>query len=278
MILSSRLLAHASFLVVALLLGTEVAFAKCDKDTDCKGDRICEAGVCVSPHPAVVEQPSSSLPSASVPAPADSAAAPPDSSAAPTSTVVETPPTSPGTINPAPTNTESTVSHPTPPTPPPSRPSPVTNSTTTSGPKRLLLVGGIVTLSVGYLIALVSGGVATAVASSQNGTYGASCITGAPLNFIPFVGPWVFAAGYPNHQVVGYGQGRPEVLDCNGSRSFAMTLVAVDEVLQLSGAGMITAGMLMHRETIDRKAIGKLELVPGTPSTPLGMSLVIRNF
>lgn len=140
------------------------------------------------------------------------------------------------------------------------------------------MVTGIGALSVGYLIALVSGGVTTAVGASQNGNYGATCLNGAPLNFIPLVGPWLFAAGYPKNQVVGYGQGTPEVLDCNGSRSFAMTLVAVDEILQLSGAAMITAAMLMRHGSDDRAKVGKLELVPGTASTPFGMSLVVQNF
>ena len=38
--------------VAVLTLGSSAAQAGCEKDTDCKGDRICEAGACVSPAPA----------------------------------------------------------------------------------------------------------------------------------------------------------------------------------------------------------------------------------
>lgn len=38
-------------MVLAIVLQAWLAQAGCTKDTDCKGDRICEAGVCVSPKP-----------------------------------------------------------------------------------------------------------------------------------------------------------------------------------------------------------------------------------
>lgn len=46
-----------------LLLGTTRAHAQCTMDTECKGDRVCDAGQCVSPPSAtapMVEQPSGS--------------------------------------------------------------------------------------------------------------------------------------------------------------------------------------------------------------------------
>lgn len=36
-------------MIAALVLASSVAYAGCGKDTDCKGDRVCEAGTCVSP-------------------------------------------------------------------------------------------------------------------------------------------------------------------------------------------------------------------------------------
>jgi len=56
------------------------AMAGCEKDTDCKGDRICESGACVEPTPAAVGKTAAP---AAVPAPADNDAAPAEGEAAP---------------------------------------------------------------------------------------------------------------------------------------------------------------------------------------------------
>lgn len=56
-----------------LLLGTTLAHAQCTMDTECKGDRVCDAGQCVSPPSAnapLVEQPYGSEAPAVAPAPA----------------------------------------------------------------------------------------------------------------------------------------------------------------------------------------------------------------
>lgn len=64
----------AAFAAVALF--TASAHAQCTKDTDCKADRVCEAGVCRAPDPAVAAPaPAESAPAAA-PA-ADPVAAPP---------------------------------------------------------------------------------------------------------------------------------------------------------------------------------------------------------
>lgn len=58
-------------LAVSVLAAPGAALAQCTKDTDCKGERVCEAGVCVSPSerrapppppPMVVEPPPSAPP------------------------------------------------------------------------------------------------------------------------------------------------------------------------------------------------------------------------
>jgi hypothetical protein len=64
-----------SVLFVAAIFATQfsgVAHAGCEKDTDCKGDRICEAGACVNP-PAVTQPETATSPAATAsdePAPA----------------------------------------------------------------------------------------------------------------------------------------------------------------------------------------------------------------
>jgi hypothetical protein len=81
-------------LLAPILFGAGVARAQCTKDTDCKGARICERGVCVEPPapPATAPAPAPPRPAppppAPAPAPAPPAAPPPPApapAAAPTS-------------------------------------------------------------------------------------------------------------------------------------------------------------------------------------------------
>jgi len=78
-------------LAAVVLLLTSAAHAECTKDTDCKGDRICDAGVCQAPPVAAeaaapaqpvptteAAAPPASAPVAPVPAPAPVVAKPPD--------------------------------------------------------------------------------------------------------------------------------------------------------------------------------------------------------
>jgi hypothetical protein len=53
----------------SLLLVAGLSHAECTKDTDCKGDRICEQGVCTSPPPTAVAAPIAPSPSDAPPAP-----------------------------------------------------------------------------------------------------------------------------------------------------------------------------------------------------------------
>ena len=141
----------------------------------------------------------------------------------------------------------------------------------------MLLVGGVGMLSTGYLIAVVAGGISTGVASGQTGTYGASCLSGAGLNFIPLFGPWLFSAQYPRHQVVGYGSAAPELLDCNGSRSLVTTTVVADEILQLGGAALLAGALAYRHLGPERASARRVEILPGTVATPLGLTLLASD-
>ncbi len=75
----------ATFLAIGI---SRPAEAGCDKDTDCKGDRICEAGACVSPPqtpaPAATPTPApEAAPAEGEAAPAEGEAAPAEDEAAP---------------------------------------------------------------------------------------------------------------------------------------------------------------------------------------------------
>jgi hypothetical protein len=144
---------------------------------------------------------------------------------------------------------------------------------------KVLFVTGIVSLGVGYLVAVISAGAGTALAGSDSAQYGGSCASGASLSFIPLIGPFLTLASYPRYQIVSYSNGSPYVLDCNGSRSAVSTLVWTDEVLQLGGAGMIVAGILLRRAPpVVQTNVGRIEFVPGAPMTPLGASIRLTDF
>jgi hypothetical protein len=73
------------------LLVSGVAQAQCTKDTECKGDRVCEAGKCTAP--AATTATPSEAPAATAPA-AETSASPPDGSATPAAADAERTPTS----------------------------------------------------------------------------------------------------------------------------------------------------------------------------------------
>src|SRR3954462_15014068 len=80
----------SSRLVVGLLGGMScllvpsLSHAQCSKDTDCKGERVCEAGACVAPSspPAASSEPAAAAPAPPAPAPAPVAAPAPAANAA----------------------------------------------------------------------------------------------------------------------------------------------------------------------------------------------------
>jgi len=57
----------ASAGAVAGAASTPSVFAQCGKDTDCKGDRVCEKGACTAPAAVLGAEPSSTQPAASSP-------------------------------------------------------------------------------------------------------------------------------------------------------------------------------------------------------------------
>jgi hypothetical protein len=143
-----------------------------------------------------------------------------------------------------------------------------------------LLTLGIVSLSVGYGVALVGGGITTGIAASETSKYRASCVSSGPLNFIPLIGPWLFAGNYPDHQVVGYGTGTPYLEDCNGSRGLVQGVVATSEVLQLGGTGLIAAAIVMRAMAPDVPvgSAGTLRFIPGAVGAPTGLTLELEGF
>jgi hypothetical protein len=171
-----------------------------------------------------------------------------------------------------------------PPSAPPASGPPAPDARSTTAPREKssgggLIIAGAITLGVGYLIAIASASVGSAIAASDSSQYGSSCASGAAWSYVPLIGPFITLAGYPDHQIATYKSG-PNVLDCKSSRGAVAALVWTDELLQLGGAAMLTLGIIMKRGSARPDTVGKasLELVPGAPSAPLGMSVVVTTF
>ena len=101
------------------------------------------------------------------------------------------------------------------------------------------------------------------------------------MAFIPLIGPFLTLGSYPRYQIVVYPSQRstPTVLDCNGSRTGVSTIVWVDETLQLAGVGMIAAALVLRNwSPAVQTQVGRLEIIPGAPATPLGMSVRVTEF
>ena len=143
-----------------------------------------------------------------------------------------------------------------------------------------LLTWGIVTLSVGYGIAVIGGGVALGFAASENSDHDTACAPKGGLNFIPLFGPLLFAASYPDHQVVGYTGPTPYLQDCNSGRGIVQGIVATSEILQLGGTGLIATALVMRALTPDVPIgqSGVLRVFPGAAGVPTGLTLQIQSF
>lgn len=147
-----RGVAWASLGAGLLLAWSSVAEAQCSKDTDCKGDRVCEGGKCVSPPPATPVAPAA----AAAPAPAPAAppvatetdgSAPPPAAPAAGPAVAPGPAPAPAAVAP-PAAAPIALSQPAPPpseVPPPELPPPPKN------PRRGALITGIVLTSIAPL-------------------------------------------------------------------------------------------------------------------------------
>src|SRR5258706_14487371 len=121
----------------SILLSTAIAQAQCSKDTDCKGDRVCDAGKCTALPPAPPPPPGA----AAAPAPAAPATAP----AAGATTPAAAPPPAPAAA-PAPAYYASAA-------PPPP---PVVSKPPMRRHSKGMMAGGIVLTSLAPVALLVS--------------------------------------------------------------------------------------------------------------------------
>ncbi len=140
-----RGVAWASLGAGLLLAWSSVAEAQCSKDTDCKGDRVCEGGKCVSPAPASPVTPVAPAAAAAEPV-APQPVAPAADGAAPAPAAEPAPATAPAAVAapaPAPVVLSQPASSPN--ELPPPAPAPAKN------PRRGALITGIVLTSIAPL-------------------------------------------------------------------------------------------------------------------------------
>lgn len=134
-----------------------------------------------------------------------------------------------------------------------------------------LVIGGAVTFGVGYAFALV-GGFLT-IALGQGGS-GASCFKSAPAVFIPLAGPIIASAAYPRHTIVGTSG-----YETCGDSAVPMSVFGVlDSVLQLGGAGMLTAGLALGSggsEPPPPPRAGQWTVRPGAVGAPTGLTAAV---
>lgn len=264
-----------SFPVFGSLLVVNEARAQCKTDMECKGSRICQAGECVDPPPVPADPPAAESPVGSVPSPLDTAQTPapetaeqpvPAPASAPPAAAPQTAGTSPAP--PAEPTTAATQS-----------PALAQPAATESRPvNRALLVPGIITAASGYGLAVVGGIVGLAVDGANISETGGSCTDNAELNFIPLIGPALYAANFPDHSVVTYGGSSPTSYDCDSYRSVVVPIAIAVEALQLAGVGLIIGGFVFRKSSRGDTGGGRsLYILPGTTAAPLGLTVGFAN-
>jgi len=181
--------------------------AGCTKDTDCKGDRVCDQGECVEP-------------------PRPRAAPVPVHETLSTSDDDTQPPSVHDEAEPAPTHSHPNI------------------ALITTGTISLTLGYFIAALSAGVGAAISAGANSSDGASCAG--VGGSALAFIPL-FGPFLTLANYPDHQVATYKPGSSPGSPpEILDCNGMRPAVTALVWSDEILQLGGAGLITLGFVLR--------------------------------
>jgi hypothetical protein len=135
-----------------------------------------------------------------------------------------------------------------------------------------MLIGGIVTLSLGYFFAIIGGITAVATNAAEQASHGASCTKVPGWAFVPLVGAPVVAANYPHYAIIGSGG----ELHCNDYTGAVTGFIAFDSILQLGGAALIGGGLALNlaKPTSDEAPPPRVMVRPGAVGTPAGFTLV----
>jgi hypothetical protein len=143
---------------------------------------------------------------------------------------------------------------------------------------RSLLIGGIVTLGVGYFFSIIVGVAGVAVAGAQQANSGVSCPTAPAFAFVPLFGAAVVAATYPHYAKMNEGQ----YLGCNKGAPGVTAFGVIDTLAQVGGAGMIGAGIGLGASSSGARAgqaaPARVLVTPGVAGNPAGLTAVIRWF
>ncbi|MGO8999278.1 MAG: hypothetical protein ACLQVI_38625 [Polyangiaceae bacterium] len=135
-----------------------------------------------------------------------------------------------------------------------------------------LIVAGLVTLGVGYILAVIGGGVAAAVDGYQNSNTGTSCVPNNGWMFVPIVGPAITTGSYPNAIVIGT-KGKYE--NCGSGAGGMVAFGVIDSVLQIGGALLLGTGVVMGATDHTRDSApptAGFSVKPGVAGNPLGLT------
>jgi hypothetical protein len=158
-------------------------------------------------------------------------------------------------------------------------------SETRTRPNQPLVISGLASFGLGYLLALV-GGIVGIASQGSNASNNGGCFGSAGLALIPLVGPLLTLSSYPGHDIVSYSAPDPttmapaiQVSDCKGGQSTFSDVVIADEILQLGGAALLGTGLLIRSpvESADRRGPG-IRLLVGAPRAPFGATLQVGGF
>lgn len=131
-----------------------------------------------------------------------------------------------------------------------------------------LLIGGIVGLSFGYVMAAIGGAAGLGVGASQQEGHGTSCFKSAAYAFIPFAGPLTAASKYPRHTVMGDNG----FVRCGGAAAGVTAFGVLDTLVQVGSAGVLIGGLVLGSSEPAPARTGSWVLRPGVAGAPAGLT------
>ena len=139
---------------------------------------------------------------------------------------------------------------------------------------RGLLIGGIVTLGVGYLFGVFATIAGAAVDASEHARYGVDCVRTPGFSMLPLVGTAIVAARYPSYSKITTGG----LLACGDGAAGVTAFATVDTILQVGGAGMLGAGIaldMLGRPQETASPPPRVVVLPGVAGSPSGLTVVV---
>jgi hypothetical protein len=160
-------------------------------------------------------------------------------------------------------------------TPPPRPPTPEDEARARKA--KSLVTWGLVSLGVGYGLALIGGGATLGAGKVQQASHGASCFDKAALAFIPLGGPIAASATFPRHTVIGSNG----YVTCGDGAAAATAFGVGDGLLQFGGVALMLASLVVGHDsdaTPEAPRAGRWVIRPSAPGSSAGLSAIFTWF